>query len=87
MPFASSLPITHFVLELRAILSELHFKHVYVCLPVCVYMCMHGPVSVCIDMCICVYAYTYICLCVCIHVCMYLSVYMCVLACRHVHVV
>jgi len=42
---------------------------VYVCMCVCVYVSVH--VCMCVCMCVCVYVCMYVCMCVCVHVCMY----------------
>jgi len=49
---------------------------VYVCMCVCMYMCVY---YICQYVCVCI-MYVYVCICVCItYVCMYVCMYVCVL--------
>jgi len=60
----------------------------YVCMCVCVYVCMHVCVCVCVYVyvCMCMCVRVYVCTCVCMCACVHVCVYVCTCRCVRVHV-
>ena len=70
------------------------YRHMYVCMSVCLYVCMSVCLYVCMSVClyvcmsvclyVCMSVCLYVCMCVCVYVCMCVCVYVCMCVCVYV---